>query len=211
MSSGRLPDVSAFAPNEFLSRAAALIGFRDQHYRRMAVDALRLAAGDRVLELGCGTGANFALLEHAVGPTGSIVAVDASAAVLARARERARRLGWSNVDFVLDDLAFCDLPAGLDGVLATYVLSVVPAYDLVVQRAVDALTAGGRIVVLDEKLPSGPAAHLGPLIDRLSWRVPYSRIVTQARVWESMQRHSGSVRLRELYFGFVYLAEAEKE
>lgn len=38
----------------------------------------------------------------------------------------------------------------------------------------------------------------------------YSRIVGARRLWESIQRHAGNVRLEELYFGFVYLAVGEK-
>ena len=45
-----------FAPNDFTSSLAYAIGFRDWAYRQRAVDALRLSKGDRVVEIGCGTG-----------------------------------------------------------------------------------------------------------------------------------------------------------
>lgn len=64
--------MGAFAPKEFVSRLALAIGFRDWSYRRRAVDTLGLKEGAKVVEIGCGTGRNFPLLEQAVGPEGHI-------------------------------------------------------------------------------------------------------------------------------------------
>jgi hypothetical protein len=69
---------------------------------------------------------------------------------------------------------------------------------------------GKRCVVLDQKLPSGPASRLVPLLDLLSRPFDYSRIVGERRLWESIGRHAGNVRIEEFYFGFVYLAVGEK-
>jgi ubiquinone/menaquinone biosynthesis C-methylase UbiE len=199
-----------FAPRDLASSLASAIGFRDWAYRRKAVDALQLRKGDRVVEIGCGTGRNFALLERAVGPGGAVTALDLSGAVLARARARAARRGWSNIEFVQGDAATYQFPAVVDGVLSSYTLVIVPEYDRVIERACEALKDGKRCVILDQKLPSGPASWLVPLLDRLSRPLEYSRIVGERRLWESVRRHAGGVRVEELYFGFVYLAVGEK-
>lgn len=199
-----------FAPHDFTSSLACVIGFRDWAYRQRAVDVLRLAKGDRVVEIGCGTGRNFALLERAVGPGGAVIAVDLSEAMLARARKRAARHGWSNVELVQSDAASYEFPAPVDGVLSTYTLVILPEYDRVIERACRALKEGKRNVVLDQKLPSSPASRLVPLLDLLSRPLDYSRIVGERRLWESIQRHAGNVRVEELYFGFAYLAVGEK-
>jgi ubiquinone/menaquinone biosynthesis C-methylase UbiE len=198
------------APHDLTSSLAYAIGFRDWSYRRKAVDALQLTKGDRVVEIGCGTGRNFALLERAVGPNGVIFAVDISEAILARARNRAARHGWSNIEFVQSDAATYQFPAAVDRVLSSYALVVVAGYDRVIERACEALKEGKRCVVLDQKLPSGPASRLVPLLDLLSRPLEYSRIVGERRLWESIRRHAGNVRVEELYFGFVYLAVGEK-
>ena len=44
-----------------------LIGFRENAYRKKAVDALQLNPGETVVELGCGTGLNFRYLQDAIG------------------------------------------------------------------------------------------------------------------------------------------------
>jgi demethylmenaquinone methyltransferase/2-methoxy-6-polyprenyl-1,4-benzoquinol methylase len=202
--------LKTLAPHDLRSSLAYAIGFRDWAYRRRAVDVLRLAKGDRVVEIGCGTGRNFALLERAVGPGGAVIAVDASEAMLARARKRAARNRWRNIELVQGDAATYGFPAAVDGILSTYTLVVIPEYDRVIERACQALKEGKRCVVLDQKLPSGPASRLVPLLDLLSRPLDYSRIVGERRLWESIRRHAGNVRVEEFYFGFVYLAVGEK-
>lgn len=202
--------ISTFAPNDFMSSLAYAIGFRDWAYRQRAVDLLQLTKGDRVVEIGCGTGRNFALLERAVGPGGAIIAVDISEAMLARARKRIDRHGWSNVELVLSDAASYEYPAPVDGVLSTYTLIVVPEYDRVIERACGALKEGKRCAILDQKLPSGLASRLVPLLDLLSRPIAYSQVLGERRLWESIRRHAGNLRVEERYFGFVYVAVGEK-
>lgn len=199
------------APHDLASSLAYAIGFRDKAYRQMAVDALQLKKGDRVVEIGCGTGRNFAMLERAVGSDGLIIAVDLSETMLARARKRVTRHGWLNIKLVHSDAASYAFPASVDGVLFTYSLVIIPEYDKVVKNACQALKDGKRCAVLEQKLPSGPASQLAPLLNLLSRPLNYSSLVSKRRPWESIRRYADNVRIRELYFGFVYLAVGEKK
>jgi SAM-dependent methyltransferase len=65
--------------------------------RRKAVAALNLKGGDVVLEIGAGTGRNLPYLIDAVGPDGTVIAVDASEGMLAEASKLVERYGWPNV------------------------------------------------------------------------------------------------------------------
>lgn len=67
----------------------------------MAIDALEVRSGMRVLDVGCGTGATTRELAAAVGPQGEAVGVDVSALLLDVARERSG--GTGNVLFVEAD------------------------------------------------------------------------------------------------------------
>lgn len=66
--------------------------------RQIAVDRLRLTPGDSVLEISCGTGTNFPYLLERIGPSGRLVGIDYTPALLADARlsERwcARPFNW---------------------------------------------------------------------------------------------------------------------
>jgi SAM-dependent methyltransferase len=75
----------------------------------LAMDRLDLRPGQRVVDLGCGAGRTTLELASRVGPGGSVVGVDISAAMLAAGRERAARLGAGNVEFVHADVQVYDL------------------------------------------------------------------------------------------------------
>lgn len=78
----------------------------------MAVDALELSPGDTVVEVGCGTGANLPLLAARVGPTGRVVGVDITDAMLERARALVLARGLRNVELVLSDARAFTYPEG---------------------------------------------------------------------------------------------------
>ena len=69
-----------------------------------AMDGLGIGRGERVLDLGCGTGQTSLELARRVGPNGHVTAVDISAPMLGRARDRARAAGATNVTFVPADV-----------------------------------------------------------------------------------------------------------
>lgn len=141
--------------------------------RRAGIAGLDLRPGQTVVDAGCGTGLNFAHLEAAVGPSGRIVGIDASPAMLGRARHRIRRNGWANIGLVHADLTAID-PAALaglvhevtsevDAVLATYVLSVARPPAAAWERILALCGPRTRVSVVDMQLPTGIAAALAPL------------------------------------------------
>ncbi|HEY5601813.1 MAG TPA: class I SAM-dependent methyltransferase [Gammaproteobacteria bacterium] len=187
-----------------------LLGFREQAYRKRAVAALRLEPGDTVVELGCGTGLNFSLLQQAVGPAGKIIGVDLAAPMLAQAKMRVERYGWSNVELVQADAAAYEFPQGIGGMLSTFALTLAPEYDAIIQSAAKALSPGKRCVVLDFKQPKRVPLWLvrfGALIAR-----PFGVTLDLAErhPWESIERHLSKVAFEERYLGFVYIAVGER-
>lgn len=186
-----------------------LIGFREQAYRRKAVAALALAPGDTVVEVGCGTGLNFPLLRHAVGAGGRVIGVDLNDAMLARARERVRRAGWANVELVRSDAARFEFPPGLQGVVSTFALTLVPEYDTVIRRGLGALAPARRFVVLDFKRPEWPPLWLVKAMVALTAPFGVTLEMAERHPWESLERYAESFRMEELYLGFAYLARGE--
>ena len=76
---------------------------------QLAMDRLKLLPGQRVVDLGCGSGRTTLELASRVGPGGEVVGVDIAAEMLARGRERAARLGAGNIEFLHADVQAHDL------------------------------------------------------------------------------------------------------
>jgi ubiquinone/menaquinone biosynthesis C-methylase UbiE len=119
--------------------------------RQRAVTALDPAAGDVVLDLGCGTGANFPYLRAAVGSEGTVVGVDFAPGPVEIARRRAA--DWQNVHVLRGDATL--LPSydrrtrSPDAVLASFVVGMLPDPGSVVRSWTDLLGPGGRLGLVD--------------------------------------------------------------
>ncbi|MEV8411921.1 class I SAM-dependent methyltransferase [Streptomyces niveus] len=118
------------------------------HLRRSA-RRLRLprgGAGLRLLDLGCGTGASTAAL-LAAAPHAEIVAVDASAGMLARAATKRWPAGVSFVHAPVERLADAGVSGPFDGVFAAYLFRNVTDPDGALAAARSLLRPGGRLGV----------------------------------------------------------------
>lgn len=195
-----------------VSRLYPVPGYPQQAQRRRAVRALRLRPGDTVVDLACGTGQNFPLIEQAIGPEGRIFGVDLTDAMLAQAQRRTERSGWSNVRLVQGDAADYTFPPEVDAILSTYALSHVPESGDVIAHGAEALAPDGHLVVLDLKAPdNAPRSlmHLGTALGR-----PFGAIDEwlARRPWEgiraAMQDAPGNLTWSELCFGTAFLASA---
>jgi ubiquinone/menaquinone biosynthesis C-methylase UbiE len=189
-------------------------GYPHRTQRRLAVQALGLRAGDTVVDMACGTGLNFPLIEKVIGPGGRIVGVDLTDAMLACAQDRIAKNGWSNVSLVQADAAGFDFPAEVNAILSTYALTQVPDCADVIAHGAAALSRGGRWVVLDLKVPDntpGGIAQLGTAmvrpfasIDQWMTRRPW------AAIRAAMQEELTDPSWTELFFGTAFLATGSR-
>jgi ubiquinone/menaquinone biosynthesis C-methylase UbiE len=190
-------------------------GYPHRAQRLRAVQALGLRAGDSVIDIACGTGLNFPLIEKVIGPDGRIVGVDLTDAMLARAQDRIEANGWSNISLVQADAADFDFPTEVDAILSTYALTQVPECAEVIAHGAAALSGGGRWVVLDLKVPDNTPrrlAQLGTAIVR-----PFASIDEwlMRRPWEAiraaMQEELADLSWTELFFGTAFLAAGSRD
>jgi arsenite methyltransferase len=116
--------------------------------RRLVREALAAAAGERILDVGCGPGFYARELLDEVGEKGAVVAVDASPDMLALARQRCE--GQTNVTFEEGDATA--LPVGdreFDAALCVQVMEYVREPKRALEEMHRALRPGGRVVVWD--------------------------------------------------------------
>jgi ubiquinone/menaquinone biosynthesis C-methylase UbiE len=179
---------------------------RDPVYRAAACDALRIGPGARVLDLGGGTGLNLPWLCPAAGPSGRVIVADLSRPMLEAARARARAAGWTNARFLqAEGGRFRLAPASLDAALSTYALTTIPDWPAALDAMVDALKPGGRITILDDRLP--PGWFVGPVfMMKAMWRDGW-----KSRAREIAERLAGpcaDVALRNHHGGLIYQVAA---
>lgn len=146
-----------------------------------------------------------------MGAEGAIIGADFSGPMLARARRRADRSGWTNVALVEADPAGFDYPDNIQGVVEAFTLGAMPDYERVITRAAEALPPGGRLGMLEltypQRWPRG-LADLGVWLLR-----PYGATFENAhsRPWEAVPEALRTLSLRGRHFGAVVLAVGERD
>jgi phosphatidylethanolamine/phosphatidyl-N-methylethanolamine N-methyltransferase len=116
--------------------------------RRLSIDRLRLAAGDRVLIVGAGTGLDLDFLPSTV----DVTAIDVTPAMLKHLERRVAVTGRS-VTVRIMDARRLDFPdSSFDAVVMHLILAVMPEPERGVREAVRVLRPGGRIAVFDKFL-----------------------------------------------------------
>jgi SAM-dependent methyltransferase len=205
---------SAFIAARY-DRLAGLIGFIDwlffvpPRFRARAAQHLALRPGDRVLEIGCGTGRNFPYLRDAVGPGGQVYGVDLSPGMLTKARALCRRRRWSNVEIACDDAANYVAPEPLDGVLFGLSYNTMPHHLCVLQHAWKQLRPGGRIVIMDGKVPPGPAGEF--ILPFGLWLMRHTMLGNPLIApWKDLAAIAEDFEMEEFLFGSWYICWGTK-
>ncbi len=199
---------------DFTSRFYPLPGYPQRAQRLRAVQALDLHRGGSVIEVACGTGLNFPLIEQAIGAEGRIVGVDLTDAMLVQAQHRIETNGWTNVRLVHADAADVDFPTEVDAILCTYALTQVPQCGQVIARGAAALAEGGRLVVLDLKVPDSTPRWLARLGTATVRRFASIDDWIMRRPWETiraaMQEEFPDLSWVELSAGTAFLAAGSR-
>ena len=134
---------------EAARRIEAIYLIRDAVRRRAIVrEALGAASGERILDVGCGPGYYCAELLDQVGPAGSVVGIDGSAAMLGLAERRCA--GHTNVAFHEADATALPVADGdFDAAISVQVQEYVPDVEAGLAELHRALRPGGRALVFD--------------------------------------------------------------
>ncbi len=110
----------------------------------------RIQPGNTVLDLGSGAGNDCFIARAETGPTGKVIGVDFTPAMIQRARENAEKLGYNNVEFRQGDIE--DLPVSdnsIDVVASNCVLNLVPDKQKVFNEIRRVLRPGAHFSISD--------------------------------------------------------------
>ena len=114
---------------------------------------LGLRPGDRVLDVGTGTGRNLPFLRRLVGPNGLVVGMDISRGMLYYAVRMARTKGWSRVELQRANAAFLPYKDGVfDAVIHVGGINTFEEKARALSEMMRVAKPGAKIVVVDEGL-----------------------------------------------------------
>ena len=139
---------------------------------RSVIEALDIPRKASVLEVGVGTGTSLPAYPHHCNVTG----IDLAPPMLARARTKIRKNGWTHLKVLKMDALHLEFPDdAFDYVTAFHVVSVVPDPIRMIEEAKRVCRPSGRIVIVNHFTSEVPIlGHLteamDPVTRRLGWR-----------------------------------------
>jgi phosphatidylethanolamine/phosphatidyl-N-methylethanolamine N-methyltransferase len=147
-----------------------------QGSREAVVRNLKVEPGERVLEVGVGTGLCLPLYPANC----EITAVDLSEAMLEKAALRVKEHGLTNVRLMRMDAGDMDFPdSSFDTVIAAYVVTAVPDYRKLMKEMIRVSRVGGRLILLNHFTQESPIIAavekaISPICTRIGFRTDLS-------------------------------------
>jgi ubiquinone/menaquinone biosynthesis C-methylase UbiE len=177
--------------------------------RSRTVKALKLNAGDSVFEVGCGTGRNLRYLVEAVGPAGMVYGADISEGMLAKAAASCRQNGWKNLTLFQGDAFGIALPTKVDAALFSLSYATMKNRRAVLARVWDQLHPGGRLVLMDARMPKG---FVGRLCRPFAlWTLNKTVLGNpDVDILQDLRELAGDIDVQELQFGSYFIGRATK-
>lgn len=176
----------------------------DRAWRERMAALARLAPGESVLDVGCGTGTLAVAAKRSVGASGRVTGIDASPEMIERATRKARRAG-ADVAFrlaVVESLPFPD--ASFDVVLSTLMMHHLPraTRENAAREIRRVLKPNGRVLVVDfGTLASGKRGLLAHF--HRHGGLPVDKIVELLEGAELKVTDRGEVGIRDLQFALA--------
>jgi ubiquinone/menaquinone biosynthesis C-methylase UbiE len=172
--------------------------------RQRAIELLRLKNGDRVLDVGCGTGLSFTALEGLVGADGSIVGIEQSPEMLERARARADENSWKNLELIAASVEEAAIPFAFDAAIFHFTHDIMrtPA---ALANVVGHLKPGARVVAAGLKWAPARTMPLNLFVWNAAMRST-STLEGLARPWSHLEPLLTDLEVEYMLGGTVYVA-----
>ncbi len=173
-------------------------------YRQRAVERLLLQSGNTVIDVACGTGANFSALSRYIGPRGRIVGIDVSPDMLDGARRRVEELQLANVELIEACIDEADVPVAADAALFSFTHDVLQSPEAVA-NVVGQVRAGGRVGAVGAKWAPAWRLPVNAYV-RLKSRPYVTTLEGFDRPWQHLERQIHDLSIESVALGGAYIA-----
>jgi ubiquinone/menaquinone biosynthesis C-methylase UbiE len=174
------------------------------HWRRRLVELLPMRPGEVVLEVGCGTGLCFSLVQQRIGPGGTIIGIEPAPEMLALARQRITRHGWRNVVLIEAAAEEAVISQVADHVLFCAVHDVLQS-PAALRNVLARVRPSGWVASVGGKWAPPWAIGLNAVV--ATTHAPFVRGFTGFdRPWAQLAEHVMHLRVQEIEMGCGYLA-----
>jgi len=203
-------------PGRAPDRAAALAQYRRrakvydfemawfEPIRRDAIAELALKTGDTVLDVGCGTGLSFALLQQGLGGGGRIVGIEQSPEMIEQARQRVARHRWTNVSLLCSPVEAAEIPVMADAALFHFTHDILRQPEAIA-NVVEHLKPGAHVVASGLKWAAPWAWPLNFFVLPAALHSVTS-LEGLGQPWDRLSERVGKLSVREALMGSVYIA-----
>lgn len=180
----------------------------DSPYRQRAIELLKLNSSSRVLDVACGVGHNFKILQSYLCGRGPLVAIDVSDKALELARRRVHKNGWTNVELIEGSILTYQPEVQFDGVLCTFAIEVIPDYLKALNVMLASVKPGGRIAMIGYKDSTRPV--LRQLNTFFNWMSQYvGGVDTSREAAGYLRARTQEIAYEEGFGGFYYIQAVE--
>jgi demethylmenaquinone methyltransferase/2-methoxy-6-polyprenyl-1,4-benzoquinol methylase len=177
---------------------------RTEPLRKRTIAHLRLRTGDVVLDVACGTGLSFALIQKEIGPTGKLIGIEQCPEMMERARLRATAGGWENVLLIESPVEASAIPLLVDAVLFNFTHDVLRSR-AALEKIFHGTRAGARVAAAGMKLLSWwlAPANLYIMLKAYPYMTTFEGL---NRPWSLLQEYVPDLQIEPVFWGGAYLA-----
>lgn len=172
--------------------------------REQAIASLKLQPGATVLDVGCGTGLSFQLLQHRIGDSGRIVGIEQCPEMMAKARARVHKAHWHNVDLVCAPAATATIDTQADAALFHFTHDILRE-NAAIDNVLAHLNPGARVVATGLQWA---APWMWPANGFVMLAALYSVTSLEGlgHPWDKLARHLHEVEIHTELLGAVFVA-----
>lgn len=178
-------------------------------YRAQAISHLDLDSTSKVLDVACGAGLNFKLIQNYLKNQGNLTGIDLSSKTIDLAQKRISRNSWINTELIQIDSAEYKNENIFDAVLCTFAIEIIPSFQDTIDMMINSVKQGGRIAIIGFKTSSWNYFRLFNSIFKYT-SVIFAGVDLNRNTREHICKQCREVFYKEVFGGFYYILVVQK-